>query len=60
MSCMSYTCHVKLKDLPPSQNRHVLSVHSATGHDPCSMGLVQHNVLSYTQFMHTLTVCRNT
>ena len=40
MSCMSYTCYAKLKDPPPSQNIHALSVHSAAGHDSCPMRLL--------------------
>ena len=39
MSCMSYTCYTKLKIPSPLQNVHVLSAHSATGHDLCPMGI---------------------
>ena len=40
MSCMSYMCYAKLKDPPPWLNKYAISVHSATGQDLCSMGLV--------------------
>ena len=39
MSFMSYTCHMKLKDLPSLKMVSALSVDSATGHDICPVGL---------------------
>ena len=57
MSCMSYTCYTKLKIPSPLQNVHVLSAHSATGHDLCPMGIMHCKiVLGDTLFMHTFIV----
>ena len=39
MSCMSYSCYIKLKDPQPLQNVSALSVPSATGLDLCPIHL---------------------
>ena len=39
MSCVSYACYLKLKDPLSLKIVHALSVHSATDHDLCPVGL---------------------
>ena len=29
ITCMSYACYIEIKDPPPLQNKHALSMHSA-------------------------------
>ena len=57
MSCMSSACYVKLKDPPLLQNVPSMSVHSATGHDLCAIGLPFCGImLGNLQFRHTFIV----
>ena len=60
MNCISYTCYAKLKEPPPLQNIHAVSVHSVIDHDLYPMDLVHCNdMIGNAQFMHTLIKCRN-
>ena len=57
MGCRSCTCFAKLKDHILCEIFNAPSVHSATGHDLCPMGLIHCGiVLAHTQFMHIFIV----
>ena len=43
--CMSYTCYNKWKGPLPPRNTHALSIHWATGHHVCPMGLIYCGVI---------------
>ena len=54
LSCMSYTCYMKLKDPPPLQNAATMYVHSATGHYICPIYLTCCGIMiGNLQFRHT-------
>ena len=56
MSCLHYACYLKIKNPPPLQNMHVLSVHD-TGHNLCPIVLTQCEVkLGGTLFILTFIV----
>ena len=59
MSCMSYLCYMKLKDMPSLKMIPSLSVHSSTGHDLCPIGLTCcEDRIGKSQFRHTFIVCK--
>ena len=54
MSHMSYTCYVKIKDPPSLKMVPAMSVHSATYHDLCPVGLTCCEVtIGKSQFKHS-------
>ena len=58
-SCMSYAYYVKLEDLPSLKIVPAISVHSATGHDFCPVGLMCCEVtIGKSQFKHTFIMCK--
>ena len=59
MSCISYACYVKLKNLPSLVIVSAMSVNSATGHELCPVGLMCCDVTTgKSQFKHTLILCK--
>ena len=60
MRFISYTCCIKLKDLPLLRSIHALTVHSVMGHDLCHMDFIHCTVMvGNTQFMNTFIACKH-
>ena len=58
MSCMQYACYKKLKYPPSLKMLSSMSVHSATGHDLCPVGLTCCEVtIGKSQFKHIFIMC---
>ena len=59
MSCISYTCYVKLKDLPSLKIMSAMSVCSVMDHDSCLIGLTCGEVtIGKSQFRQAFIVCK--
>ena len=59
MSYMSYTYHMKPKDLPLFKIISAMSVHSAIGHKFCAAGFTCSEVtIGKTQFKLTFIMCK--
>ena len=59
ISCTLYTYYVKLKYPLSLEMIPTMSVHSATGHDLCPLGLTCCEVtIGKSQFTHTFTMCK--
>ena len=60
ISCMSYGCYSRLPNRPNLNAALMLSVHLATGHDLCPMGIANCKViLSHMPVIHSFNVCKH-
>ena len=59
MTCMPYACYVQLKDQPSLKMLPTMSVHSATGHNLCLVGLMCCEATTVKlEFKYTFIMCR--
>ena len=59
MDFVPYACYTKLKTPPLIKTISAMSVHSATGHEFCAVGLKCYGVtIGKSQFRHTFIVCK--
>ena len=59
MNCMSYACYTQSKDPPWTKKISAMPVHSAMGHDLCSISLTCCAVtIDKSQFRHTFITCK--